>query len=102
MGCILASVFYRFWLILGAVLGRKIEQISRKNRIEKQLKKEGQQDGQQDAPRAYEGARDPWAGPRERSPPLRRDNPLVAPEIRRSLLLASKVLYSTLQYLKVL
>ena len=39
MGCILASVFYRFWLILGAMLGGKIEQKAIKNGIEKTIEK---------------------------------------------------------------
>ena len=39
MGCILASVFYRFWLFFGAMLGGKIEQKSIKNGIEKTIEK---------------------------------------------------------------
>ena len=39
MGCILASVFYRFWLIVGAMLGSKIEQKSIKNGMEKMIEK---------------------------------------------------------------
>ena len=39
MGCIVASVFYRFWLIFGAMLGGKIEHKSIKNGIEKTIEK---------------------------------------------------------------
>ena len=39
MGCILASVFDRFLLIWGAMLGGKIEQKSIKNGIEKTIEK---------------------------------------------------------------
>ena len=39
MECILASFFDRFWSILGAKLGWKIDQKSIKNGIEKTIKK---------------------------------------------------------------
>ena len=39
MGCILASVFDRFWLIWGAMLGGKVKQKSIKNGIEKTIEK---------------------------------------------------------------
>ena len=39
MECILASIFERFWSILGAKLGCKIEQKSIKNGIEKTIEK---------------------------------------------------------------
>ena len=39
MECILASIFERFWSILGAKLGCKIDQKSIKNGIEKTIEK---------------------------------------------------------------
>ena len=39
MGCILATIFYRFWSILSAKLGWKIDQKSIKNGIEKTIEK---------------------------------------------------------------
>ena len=39
MECILASIFERFWLILDAKLGCKIDQKSIKNGIEKTIEK---------------------------------------------------------------
>ena len=46
MDCILASIFERFWWILGGKLGSKIEQKSIQKGIEKVMKKERIQDGQ--------------------------------------------------------
>ena len=46
MECILASIFERFWWILGGKLGSKIEQKSSQKGIEKRCKKEEQRDCQ--------------------------------------------------------
>ena len=46
MDCILASIFERFWWILGGKLGSKIEQKSIPKGIERVMKKEGHQDSQ--------------------------------------------------------
>ena len=101
MGSILASGFYRFWLILGAMLGGKIKQKSIKNGIEKTIEKRRASKWPTRRSKSLRGCGTP-PRPTERSPPLRRDSPLGPTQIRASRILASKVLYSPLEYLKVL
>ena len=83
---ILASIFERFWWILGGKLGSKIEQKSIQKGIEKVMKKRR-------SPR--------WQKSRNKTLQLGASGGFQDGKFP-SLLLASKVLYSTLQYLKVL
>ena len=98
--------WHRFFIDFGWFWEPCWEAKSNKNQSntvsEKRLKKEEQQDGQQDAPRAYGGARTFPPLAQGGVPPLRRDGPLGPTQIRASRILASKVLYNPLEYLKVL
>ena len=56
MGCILASIFKRFWWILGGMLGEKIDQKSIQEGIEKVMKKRRSPRWQKNGKKALRGA----------------------------------------------
>ena len=94
--------WHRFLKNLGGSLRSNIDQNPSQEASKKLGKKEGQQDKEKVARRRFNPAvrRGSWVP--GRSPPIRRASPLGSPGWSPCPLLASKVLYSTWKYLKVL
>ena len=71
----MASIFYRFWWILVAKLGRNIDQKSIQKGVEKVMKKEGHQNGKKGAVRPRDAIRHQVSRAPGRSTPLSRAKP---------------------------